>query len=423
MTDQFEQPKAPDRVSETGIALGLLQNLALRILYYEGVVTSETISDRMALPLTTTSEILDSIRKERLCEILGGETTSPGSYRYALTSLGHSRAMAAIDQSGYAGPTPVPLASYIDSIKRQSVRGLVIPRERVERCLSKLVLDQWTIDRIGQALSAERAMLLYGSTGNGKTTVAETLRGVLPGHLWIPHAIEVMHQVIQLYDPSTFESFEAEESETGQNYDRRWVKVRRPVVFAAGELAANQLELVRDEVNKTYEAPIQLKANGGILVIDDFGRQRLDAAYLLNRWIVPLEHGTDHLSLANGARFQVPFDVIPLFVSNAPPAELVDEAFLRRIRYKIEIPDPTVEVFKEILRRECSRCEVTYDEAAARYFIEKYFLMPGNPMRGCHPRDIVEAIADAANYRGTPKLLSNDTIDDACETYFVAETG
>lgn len=419
MANGFELPKAPGRVRDTGIELGLLQSLALKTLYYEGSLTADTIADRMALPLAPTVEILDSIRKERLCEILGGDTRSVGGYRYALTETGFNRALSALAQSGYAGPTPIPLADYIESVRKQSIRDVEISRERIEQCFSKLVLEPQTVELIGQALSAERAMLLYGDTGNGKTTAAETLRGVLPGHLYIPYAIEVMHQVIQLFDPSTYAVLDADEPTGSVEYDRRWIKIQRPVVIAAGELAANQLELVRDEVNKTYEAPIQMKANGGILVIDDFGRQRLDAAYLLNRWIVPLEHRTDHLSLANGARFQVPFDVIPLFISNARPADLVDEAFLRRIRYKIEIPNPTESAFGEILRRECSRCSVGYNESAARYLVEKHYRATGRSMRGCHPRDIVEAISDAAKYRKTASELTQATIDDACQTYFV----
>lgn len=419
MTQHFAPPQAPTRLAEVGIELGLLQNLALKTLYYEGSITADVIAERMTLPLAPTVEVLDSIRKERLCEILGSDSQSAGGYRYALTDSGLNRVLSALEQSGYAGPTPVPLAQYVDAVTRQSIRDVVISRERVESCFAELVLEQQTVDRIGQALAAERAMLLYGDTGNGKTTAAETLRGILPGHLYIPQAIEVMHQVIQVYDPSNYETLEHDPATDGDSFDKRWVKVRRPVIMAAGELAANQLELVRDDVNKTYEAPIQMKANGGLLVIDDFGRQRLDAAYLLNRWIVPLEHRIDHLALANGARFQVPFDVIPLFISNKRPAELVDEAFLRRIRYKIEIPNPTAEAFDEILRRECKRSAVHYDPAAARYFVERYFTAIGRPMRGCHPRDIVEAIADAARYRGTERSLTKATIDEACETYFV----
>ncbi len=190
-------------------------------------------------------------------------------------------------------------------------------------------------------------------------------------------------------------------------------------MVAAGELAPNHLELIIDDVHRTYEAPIQMKANGGLLVIDDFGRQHLDAAYLLNRWIIPLEKGIDILSLHNGTRFQVPFDAIPIFVTNRRPADLADEAFMRRIRYKVEIPGPDEELFLEILRRECERNEVRYDEDAARYLLEEYFRKPGRPLRGCQPRDLVEAIAAAASYQHKERALSREAVDDACANYFV----
>jgi predicted ATPase with chaperone activity len=417
MTDQFPRPKAPGHIKDLGIELGLLQNLALKTLYYEGSTTADAIARRIALPLSPAVEILDSVRKERLCEILGSESEGAGGYRYALTNAGLTRVLSALEQSGYAGPVPVPLTAYIDSIKKQSIRTVKVTRTDIERSLSRMVLDQHTVDLIGQALQSERAMLLYGDTGNGKTSIAECLREVLPGHMLIPHAIEVMHQVIQLYDPSTHEILDVDGS--AGEHDRRWIAIRRPVVFAAAELAASHLELIRDDVNKTYEAPIQLKANGGIMVIDDFGRQQLDAAYLLNRWIVPLENGIDHLSLANGARFQVPFDSIPLFVTNNRPAELADDAFLRRIRYKIEIPGPTETMFLEILRRECARNEVAYDDAAAHHMLKVYFKDAGRPLRGCNPRDLVEAIADAARYRGAERALNERTIREAAASYFV----
>jgi hypothetical protein len=244
----------------------------------------------------------------------------------------------------------------------------------------------------------------------------------MPGHILIPYAVEVVREIIQLYDPSTHEAVDGADSgrSAGRGMpDRRWVVIKRPAVFAAGELAANHLELLLDQVHKTYEAPIQMKANGGLLIIDDFGRQRLDAAYLLNRWVIPLERRVDHLSLHSGARFEVPFDVIPIFVSNLPPTELADDAFLRRIRYKVEIPGPDSVAFIEILKRECQRNDVSYDDDAATYLINKHFGEGIREMRGCHPRDFVEAIADAARYQGHERVLTASTIDEAHSHYFV----
>jgi predicted ATPase with chaperone activity len=283
------------------------------------------------------------------------------------------------------------------------------------------VLSDRTLAHIGQALSSKKATMIYGASGNGKSTMAEALRDALPGEILIPHAVEVMHQVIQVYDHNVHHIIETapKRNSQGRVVDPRWMTIKRPVVLAAGELAPSHLELILDETYKTYEAPIQMKANGGILVIDDFGRQHLDAAYLLNRWIVPLERGLDNLSLRNGARFQTPFDVIPLFVTNKKPSDLVDEGFLRRIRYKVEIPSPTPELFYSIMEKECNRNGVKYDQKAAEYLYSEHFEKQGREIRGCQPRDIVEAIAAAARYQGTDRALTKETIDEACTDYFV----
>jgi len=415
-TQIVEYPQAAATVADLGLDLGFLADLVLKTLYYAGNVSGAELCDRLAIPVNPASDILSFLRRERLCEVTGGSGLSPASFNYTLTAAGLERATAAIALSGYVGPAPVPLSTYFDYVRRQSVQNVEITREMIERALSGLVLDQRTIDLIGQAFSAKRAFLLYGASGNGKSTAADSLRDALPGNILIPYAVQVMHQVIQLYDPNTHEL--ADEPRP-RNADLRWITIKRPLVSAAGELAASHLELVRDDVHKTYEAPIQMKANGGLLIIDDFGRQQLDAAYLLNRWIVPLEKGIDNLSLHNGARFQVPFDVIPLFITNRNPADLADDAFLRRIRFKVEIPGPDSDRFIEILKRECQKNRIEYNQAAARHLLDKYFKKTGREMRGCHPRDIVEAIAAAAAYRGADRALSPAAIDEACAAYFL----
>lgn len=421
MLNTLEHPGAPASVEETGLDPGLLTDLALKTLYFAGNVRGDELSTRLALPLQVTSTILDLLRREKLCEPTGGSSVSVGGLNYALTAAGMERAALVLSMNGYVGPAPVPLADYFDFVRRQSVHDLEITREAIEGSLANLVLEQCTLDLIGQAVSSKRAVLLYGGSGNGKSTAAEDLGRAFPGAILIPHAVEVMHQIIQVFDPSTHEPIEDDPATRGNSrmVDRRWNLIKRPIVFAAGELAASHLELVLDPVQKTYEAPIQMKANGGLLVIDDFGRQQLDAAYLVNRWIVPLEKGFDNLSLQNGARFHSPFDVVPIFVTNMQPADLADEAFLRRIRYKIEIPPPNLDMFIEILKRECAANETVYDEGAAHYLVEEHFVKPGRQMRGCHPRDIVEAIAAANRYRGREHALTRDAIDDACANYFV----
>ncbi len=415
-----EYPPAPASVEDTGLELGLLADLALKSLYFAGNIAGDVLSDRLALPVPVVAEVLAFLRRERLCEVTGGAGLSLAGLNYTLTAAGSERASAAMALNGYAGAAPVPLDTYFAYVRDQSVQNVVLNREMIEPALSDLVLEQRTIDLIGQAVSSKRAVLFYGSSGNGKSTAADCLRNAISGNILIPYAIEVMHQVIQVFDPSSHEVVERPGSRAGIPIsDRRWILIKRPLVFAAGELAADHLELVLDDVRKTYEAPIQMKANGGLLVIDDFGRQHLDAAYLLNRWIVPLEKGVDNLSLQNGARFQAPFDVIPIFISNRLPSELADEAFLRRIRYKVEIPPPTISLFHQILKRQCERSHVTYNESVAKYFVDEYFSKPGRQMRGCHPRDIVESIVAASSYHNSPRELTEEAIDEACANYFV----
>jgi len=422
MEIDVERPVAPGSVAGTGLDIGVLTDLALKTLYVASNIEGFEIAKRLGLSVTVTTDVLEYLRRERLCEVTGGTGRSEGTLRFVLTSAGIERALAALAMSGYVGPAPVPLQAYIDQVRRQSIHNVELPRQNIEASLSHLVLPQRILDLIGQAVSSKRATLIYGASGNGKTSAAVGLAQALPGHILVPYAIEVMREIIQVYDPSTHEAVDAadgSESAGPTRPDRRWVVVKRPTVFAAGELAANHLELMLDEVHKRYEAPIQMKANGGFLIIDDFGRQRLDAIYLLNRWVTPLERQIDYLSLHTGARFEVPFDTVPVFVSNRPPAELADDAFLRRIRYKVEIPGPDSPLFMEILKRECQRNSVAYDEAAANYFVSEYSRNGLGEMRGCHPRDIVETIADTARYQGGERALTSSTIDEACKHYFV----
>lgn len=416
----LEFPDAPASVAETGLDPGLLADLLLKILYFAGNVSGEELSTRLALPLQVTSEILTLLRNERLCEVTGGSGLSVGGLDYALTGTGIDRASASLSTNGYVGPAPVPLAVYFDSVRQQSVQQVIPTREAIEGSLAHLVLDRSTLDQIGQAISSKRPVLLYGRSGNGKSTAAESIRKAFAGTILIPHAVEVMHQVIQVFDPTSHEAVDVFPAQGQRRMcDMRWIAIKRPLVTAAGELASSHLELVLDPIHKTYEAPIQMKANGGVLVIDDFGRQHLDAAYLLNRWIVPLEKGVDTLSLQNGARFSAPFDVVPIFVTNKSPEDLADEAFLRRIRYKVEIPAPSRSAFIEILERECDRNQTAYSREAADYLVEEYFVKEHRQMRGCQPRDIVEGIAASARYHGHPSALSRQAIDDVCSTYFV----
>jgi predicted ATPase with chaperone activity len=293
----------------------------------------------------------------------------------------------------------------------------------VAASLGNLVLSSETFDRLGRAAASRRSSLIYGESGNGKTSIVRALGAAHHGSILIPYAIEVLGQIVRLYDSSHHQLAQPEATGDPGDYfrprrDQRWVAIKRPIIWAGGELTRQSIELQWDGRTRLYEAPIQLKANGGTLIIDDFGRQRMPAVELLNRWIGALEGGTDHLTLHTGQMVEVPFDVMVLFSTNLRPTELADDAFLRRIRYKIEVPSPTIDEFIAIFRLECDRRGVFFDESAIRHLVDSWY-DGAQDLRGCHPRDLVEAIVDAALFNGHSPALTARALDEVCRTYFV----
>ena len=426
---QADFPHEPRSIEETGLEPGFLTDLVLKTLYYAGRGSPSSLSPRLGLPVPLLQELLEQLRRDRLCEVTGSDGTAPGHYRYSMTGQGLERTGAAFQRSAYLGFAPVPLADYVRQVERQSLLDLTIEPQTVRDALRELVLGEKTLLRIGRAVTSRRSTLIYGATGNGKTTVARNLGATLPDGLLIPYAVGILGHVVKLYDPSKHHPadivLETEgtgllRGTSGPNVDGRWAVCRRPVVLAAGEMTRHSLELVYDPRGKVYEAPLQMKANGGMMIVDDFGRQQIPAVELLNRWIVALESRVDHLTLHTGQTVEVPFDVLPLFVTNLPPEELADEAFLRRIRYKVEIPDPTNEEFETIFRRVCEAHSLAHDEEVFAYLVRTYYDSTGRQMRGCHPRDIVEAIVDAARHDGKSPELTREAIDDACQIYFLS---
>jgi predicted ATPase with chaperone activity len=367
---------------------------------------------------------MQSLSQEGLTTLFGASGTSSAGYVYALTQKGFNRAEAALARSGYIGPAPVPLDEYLAEVRASSISDDDVTREAVTNALGALVLSDETVARIGRAATSRRSTLVYGPSGNGKTTAVRAIGRVVGGTIRVPYAIEFLGQIIHLFDASKHEPVASdarglEDDLLKARPDRRWVEIRRPVIWTAGELTRESLELVYDEGTKVYEAPLQLKANGGTLIIDDFGRQQIPAVQLLNRWIVALEGGIDHLTLRTGQLIEVPFDVLVLFSTNLSPEGLADEAFLRRIRYKVEIPNPTRDEFRAIFRRECSTAGVPYDDSVVDHLFEHWYDPYGRELRGCHPRDLVEALLDYCRYEGRSPALSPGVLDEICATYFL----
>lgn len=413
----------PGTVAELGLDSGVLLDITIKSLFYRGRMTRTQLCESLKISGTVVSELMQALTQDALVTVLGAEGTGPAAYMYQITQKGLERAEDAFNRSGYVGPAPVPLDQYIAQVRAQTVKDTVTTREEVLDALGPLVLADETVSRIGRAASSRKASLVYGASGNGKTTAVRIIGDVVGGTIHVPHAIEMVGQIVHVYDPSKHDLVHA--SEGGDNgllktrADRRWVQVKRPVIWAGGELTRHSLELVYDDNTKVYEAPLQLKANGGCLIIDDFGRQQMPAVQLLNRWIVALEGGVDHLTLHTGQTIEIPFDVLILFSTNLPPDRLADEAFLRRIRYKVEIPNPTPEEYRAIFRRECKKQGMAYNDEAVTHLFEDWYKAHNREVRGCHPRDLTEAIVDAARYEGRKPELTVETLDEACTTYFL----
>ncbi len=415
----------PNTAEALGLDRALLVDLALKTLFYGGRLTRAELSDALKLSGSAMQDVLHAITKDDLAHILGSQGGhGPSSYQYALTQRGIERANDAFGRSGYVGPAPVSLADYVRQAGEQTVRGTTLTRDQVEHALGGLVLNDETLDRIGRAAASRRSTLLYGNSGNGKTSAVRALGAAAQGSIFIPYAIEMLGQIVRLYDPSKHVLAHDDRAQSdgtvisGPRHDSRWVAIERPVIWAGGELTRHSIELQWDERTRLYEAPLQLKANGGTLIIDDFGRQRMPAVELLNRWIGALEGSTDHLTLHTGQMVEIPFDVMVLFSTNLIPSDLADDAFLRRIRYKIELPNPTPEDFRNIFRHECETRGVRFDEMAVEHLVDTWY-GPDRDLRGCHPRDLVEAICDAARFNGHDPVLTPRQLDEVSSTYFL----
>ncbi len=424
--DASFSPSAPGSIEETGLGLAFLTDLAIKIMYVEGDILGYELAERMRLPHAgVVEELLSSLKREQLCEVKGtggiGGSRGLGRavYRYSITNKGRSVAREAMARCQYTGPAPIPLQQYNKAMEEQSFRDIKVHRRGLKRVLSHLVVDEQTTAHLGAAVNSRRSIFLFGPPGNGKTAISEGIgQLVLQGTLYIPYAVETGHQVIKVFDSVNHVRAEgATESRNGR--DRRWIAIHRPVITVGGELTLGELDLIYEQTSKYYEAPLQMKANGGMLLVDDFGRQQARPRDLLNRWIVPLEKNLDFLMLHTGRKIEVPFDVLIVFATNLAPKDLVDEAFLRRIRHKIRIDDPTWDEFREIFRRVCREQEVPYDEQGLAYLIKEHYIKRERPKRGCHPRDLVAQLKDIASYLDVTPELSKELIDQACETYFV----
>jgi len=420
-------PPAPATLEEAGLSLDLVLQLVLKTLHFSGELTGSELAGRLGLRFSVIDPALQMVKSQHQVEVAGGAMVGGPSYRYRITDAGRTRAQLFLEANHYVGAAPVPLAQYKRYMAEYKAKApRTATRERVRQAFAHLVISDRVMDQLGPAINAGHSMFVYGPPGNGKTVISQAIQKLLDGDLHIPYALEVEGAIIRLFDPVTHEELSSGEQgvglDKGIDVDRRWIRCRRPMVMVGGELTLESLELSYNASAGFYKAPVQALANGGVLVIDDFGRQRVAPRDLLNRWIVPLESRVDFLTLNSGQKFELPFMTLVSFATNIKPQELVDEAFLRRIHYKVLCESPSYEDYIVIFRNYCHLKGIAFKRDLVEDLLDNYYKPRDISLRGCHPRDLIEQSLSLAEYLAEPAELTPKLLRAACDSYFVDES-
>ena len=420
----FRMPPAPRTVEETGLAPDLILQMVTKTLHFAGELVGTALAERLGVPFQVIEPALELLKRERHCEIVGGAMVGSSSFKYRLTDAGRIRAALFLEDNHYVGALPVPIDQYQAYMALLGQSGAV-SRAAVRDAFAHLVLNDRTLDQIGPAIAAWHSLFVYGPPGNGKTVISQAIRNLLQGDMAIPHAISVEGHIIRVYDPVNHEMVSefdggAAGLERSEPVDGRWVRCRRPLVTVGGELTLSALELGYSPLTGFYSAPLQMVANGGVLVIDDFGRQQTSPRDLLNRWIVPLESRVDYMTLQTGQKFHIPFKVFAVFATNLKPADLVDEAFLRRIQYKVLAESPSLQDFVKIFENYCREKEIQHEPGAAEELADD-LRRRGLRLRGCHPRDLIEHALALGRYLDKPPVMTFELLAEASASYFVED--
>ncbi len=415
-------PPAPRDLGETGLPHAFLVDLALKLLAQRGSLSLQALAWQIHLPRSLLVSVMEFVRNDRLVEISRGGMPDLDAH-FQLTDKGRERAATAIRRCSYAGPAPVPLEIYQAIVTTQAVSNERFEASEVRRALSDVVLDPELVDQVGAAMNSGRAMLLYGPPGSGKTYIAELLSRLARGTIAVPYALFVSGEVVQVYDPTFHQALEQEAPEglLDRAHDRRWQVCRRPMIVSGGELTLSMLDLQFDEQTRFYQAPPHVKANGGIYVVDDLGRQLVSPRDLMNRWIVPLDRRQDYLTLHNGFKFSVPFEMTVVFSTNLQPAQLADEAFLRRFGYKIMVGPVDPDSYRALFERVCDEYGVRFDAQGLDWLLRDRHHRTGRPLLACYPRDLIGRVRDLAVYQRVPAEMSVQALARAWSVYFINE--
>ncbi len=411
------EPRMPQNLEETGLTNSIVDDLLLKRLFLGGPQTSGSLADKLAIPFLLVLANLNELRRLHMVHISGSQGYGERGYLFLLTEEGEGRAKAAFDRNMYDGPAPVPLEEYVQAVASQSVRDVTITKRAIEDAFRDLVLHAEIINEIGPAVNSGQSLFFYGAAGNGKTALASRITRALGSDVYIPYAVESEGAIIELFDPVCHRRT----SQQSEDADPRWIKIKRPTVVVGGELKLEDLDLSYSALRKTYEAPFQMKANMGMFLIDDFGRQQVSTTDLLNRWIVPLEMRVDFLKLQSGRKLEVPFDELLVLSSNLDPSTLMDEAFSRRIKYKVKARDPDRAMFRAIFQGACVSYHVPFDDEGFEYLVDEHYVRTGRPFRGVHPRDLLDQLVALARYIEEPPHLSRSLLDSVVDTYFIAK--
>jgi DNA-binding MarR family transcriptional regulator len=420
-------PPVPETLEDTGLPPSLLQQLILKKMYAKGDMLGRELSEALGLKFSLIEGIIDFFKQQRFIEAKKSLGMGNSTVSFALTDTGRHQARECLESNQYMGLAPVPLDQYKDVVRKQRRADGWLTPEALRQAYSKMVMTPRILAQIGPAVSSGNSFLIYGQPGNGKTFLAEALMNIDDSCVYVPHALDCQGTIVQVFDPLYHQPVqEAEEVSvfaSGPRYDKRWIKCRRPFIVTGGELVLEMLDLSYNATSKVYDAPYQLKANNGIYLIDDFGRQQCTPAEILNRWIVPMERRVDYLKFMSGGKITVPFEAFLIFSTNQNPEQLGDEAFLRRIQYKMLLRSPDQSEFTTIFQRFCESKNLLYQDGLIARFIEKHYRKGGKAFRRCHPRDVLSHAIDLINFEKLPFELTDDLVDRAFESCFLEETG